>query len=542
MTTQGSTIASLTALGGGDEVGGSCYLYDFGSTRILVDAGGRNNKTGEAALPLLNRLQAGFPEHVLITHAHYDHVGALPMLMKMLPRAILHCTEPTAHLAKLVLEDSFKLQREAGERLQAKEDLDRALAALRPDIIAGRPMRAGAVEIIPHSAGHLLGAVGFTFRCRGGVVVHLGDHNHQSTPTTRGMRDPGAGSPRRTGELETTDADVVITESTYGGRDLPSREAMVIRLAHQVEETLSRGGHVLIPSFALGRAQDVVHSIERMMARGVIRPADIRLDGMVREATRIHERMQRWLPEETRRSAFGNWTDDATRGTGRQQSMATKGMDAGSKFEAGKIGHERKGLEGREWQEPERKKGGKRQTTRRLGAICGPHTLMVDRREREDFLAEPRPGVTIASSGMLTGGASVAYASRLLRGHNNLLLLVGYQEAESPGASLLNAKAGSKIWIGSGRTREQIKVEAKIGQLSLSAHADQGAVASYCRSVTREVREQGKVPEAILLHGEEEAREALESLIRQDMPVRHARNGVPLILRQARSQLLEDQA
>lgn len=526
-------IGTLTVLGGGAEVGASCYLYELLGTRLLIDAGRRPGVAGAEGLPWLETLRRFPPDHLLLSHAHHDHVGALPDVLRLHPRLKIRCTEPTAQLAKLVLEDSLRLAGGEGEA-----DVNRAVAALSGDLIPGEAVRLGDVEVTPQLAGHLLGAVSFTLRTSAGTVLHLGDFNHQHTPTTRGARLPDSRQPPRRGEQTTTMADVVVTESTYGDRDVPTRETMGLQLARQVDQTVRRGGHVLIPSFALGRAQDVVHTLEQMMARGVCVPTPIRLDGMAREATRIHERCQAWLPEETRRQAFGTWNPT-------EQGYAQSGphrawQEDGGQHLARQLGRvRRETMRPREQGRPERGTQRANRTAHhrrgaahghaRLGAICGPHVQIVGHRERQTFLRSITPGVTIASSGMLSGGPSLELARHLLPDTRHLMLLVGYQDAESPGRAAL-AAAGGHLTLG----RERIQVRAQVQQLSMSAHADQSAIIRMCLAATSRVRAQGRRPDIILIHGDPAVQQALAgALSAADLRVRYVENARPMLLKRA---------
>lgn len=514
-------IGTLTVLGGGAEVGASCYLYELMNTRLLVDAGKRPGQSGLDALPNLQVLRQFPPDHLLLTHAHHDHVGALPEVIRAHPRLKIHCTEPTAQLARLVLEDSLKI---TGEN---PEDTARAISALLPDLVPGQAVRLGDVEVTPFLAGHLLGAVSFQLTTRAGTVLHVGDFNHQHTPTTRGARLPDSRQPPRRGELTTIQADVVVTESTYGDRNVPSRETMGLELAREVDQTVRSGGHVLIPSFALGRAQDVVHTLEQMMARGLCLKVPIRLDGMAREATRIHERCHAWLPEETKRQAFGQWNPDAQ---GYATSTQPRSWTQDIPTHLGRI---RAAVARPREQGPTPRRGGGSETQRRthdrLGALCGPHTRMVGQRERQAFLKRLTPGVTIASSGMLSGGPSLELAQVLLPGPRHRMLLVGYQDAESMGRAALDSGKG-QLRLG-GQT---ITVRAAVRQLSISAHADQAATVRLCCAATSGTRRQGRRPQVILIHGDPPAQAALQSeLNKADLAVSICADQRPMLLKRA---------
>ena len=117
---------SFTGLGGVSEVGASCYLYGFGDTRLLIDAGTRPNALGNDSLPELSKLDRA-PDAVLLTHAHSDHIGALPLLKKRFPKTPVYATRPTARIALDMLKDAVKVQQSQGAPLYALSDVTRSL-------------------------------------------------------------------------------------------------------------------------------------------------------------------------------------------------------------------------------------------------------------------------------------------------------------------------------------------------------------------------------------------------------------------------------
>ena len=177
------TPFTFQGLGGTSEVGASCYLYTLGETRVLVDVGTRPNALGAASLPDLSRLTHA-PAALLLTHAHSDHIGALPLLKKRFPNTPVYATHATAHIAVEMLKDAVKVQASQGAPLFELSDVAQALAGVRT-VTPGEPFRLGSggeVTVTAYGAGHLLGAVSYLLKTPHGRVFHTGDVSKQPAP------------------------------------------------------------------------------------------------------------------------------------------------------------------------------------------------------------------------------------------------------------------------------------------------------------------------------------------------------------------------
>ncbi len=283
---------TLRFLGAAGTVTGSRYLIEAGSRRILIDCG-----LFQGYKTLRSRNRKPFParpsgiDTVLLTHAHLDHTGYLPALIRSGFAGRVFCTEATAELCGLILPDSGHLQEEEA-RYAARKGFSRhkkpaplyteadARAALeRLDSVGfGRRIDLGggiAATFLP--AGHLLGAAQIRLDVGERVVHFSGDLGHDPDPL---MRPPDAFD----------GADVLICESTYGNRSHPDI-APETELAPVLKRTFARGGTVLIPSFAVGRAQGIMYHIARLMAREEIFRVPVYLNSpMSVDATAIYHR------------------------------------------------------------------------------------------------------------------------------------------------------------------------------------------------------------------------------------------------------------
>jgi Cft2 family RNA processing exonuclease len=279
-------------LGGTDEMGASSYLYLLKEGNLLIDAGVRPGGVGEAALPKFELLGEHPSSAMVLTHAHLDHVGALPLVTTKFPRLRIYCTEATARIAALVLADTLKVSTEQGYPLFGPSDMKRALERLRP-IPYFQTISDHGYRFTLYPSGHLLGAASVLIESGGRTVFHTGDVSNVATPVV----DP-AYMPK-----EILQTDAVVSESTYGDTLLPSRKEQVRTFVTAIGETLRGGGRVLIPSFALGRAQEVSQILLTSMASGLMPSAPIYLDGLTRSVTEAYEGLLPLLPEALRNRA-----------------------------------------------------------------------------------------------------------------------------------------------------------------------------------------------------------------------------------------------
>ncbi len=393
-------------LGGADEVGASSVLVDTGKHRILVDAGVRMGAKQRDRLPdLALGTQLGGIDEVLVTHAHLDHTGALPLVHGAFPGAGVTMTPPTLALLRILLFDALKIMETNAEDeipLYPKPAVESLLVKSRtapfcePVSLCG-----GAVRATFFPAGHVLGAAAVGLETEAGNVLVTGDVSIGDQLTVPGMPRPRFRP------------DAVVCESTYGSRLHASRKAEEERLVEGVFDTLRAGGRVLIPAFALGRAQEVLLVLRRALQRPDAPAATVWMDGMVRSICGAYSRFPEALSEPLRRRAEkGAPLFETPDGEIRQVSSAE---------------------------------------------------------QREEIASGP-PCVVVSSSGMLSGGPSTFYASRWVEDPAALIAITGYQDEEAPGRRLLDIMDGKEgeLSIG-GRTH---KVRCRVGAFGLSAHAD----------------------------------------------------------------------
>ncbi len=402
----------VTFLGGASSIGASCLLIRTAGRALVVDCGVRYS--GAHPLPDLARL-AGVPvDAILLTHAHMDHSGGLPVLAEACPGAPVLATPPTIDLVGILLRDSLRVMnapdREAEVPLYTEMPVERLLRSMVP-VKYHQPIQIGELEARWLPASHILGAAMIQLTSPGGTVLLTGDYSVTAQQTVPALARPDF------------QADLVISESTYGERLHEDRSAAEERLLGQVGEVLARGGRVLIPAFAVGRAQEILLILKRALRNGRLPAAPVFVDGMVRavcDVYRSHEAfVSRNLLYEIRRTPHAFYTD----------------------------------------------------------AI-----QPVRQREDRARVLDTSPCIIVASSGMLTGGPSAGYCQELAKNARDAILLTGYQDEESPGRALLELaqSTGPKELRLAGAT---IPVACLFGTYGLSAHADRMQMVSLIEAL-----------------------------------------------------------
>lgn len=408
----------ITFLGGADEVGASSILIEIAGRRVLVDAGIRPTpkaRWGLAGdqLPDLSLIeQHGGLDAILVTHAHTDHTGALELVSERYPTAPVYATPMTIELTRVLHQDARRIM---AARLEEEGELplfdevatNRLMAAFTP-VALNQPLTlAPGLTATWFHAGHIAGAAMIGLASAEGRVLISGDISISPQRTVDGARPPKFS------------ADVLILESTYGGRLHANRHVEEQRLVETVAAITAAGGKVLIPAFALGRAQEILLTLGEYQRRGELAGVPIWADGMVRAVCEAYRRYPETLP------------------------LALQ--EQGAAF---------------------------------FGETIQPVTSAS---QRNALIWEPGPAVIVSSSGMLAGGPSVAYARTLAGRPENAILLTGYQDEESPGRRLQEmAQRGSgTLRLG----KEKVDVQCKLATYSLSAHADTGQLVSFVETL-----------------------------------------------------------
>ncbi len=436
----------LTFLGGADEVGASSTLITIGGQKLLVDAGIRisartNRGIAPDQLPDLYPVSAaGGPDVILVTHAHTDHTGALPLVVEQYPQVPVFATRPTIELVRILQSDAQRImqsrQEQEGELPLFDEIASERLMNVIQAVEFRQPVRLGSdLQVTFHPSGHIAGAGMLVLESSEGTLVMSGDLslNEQRAVTSAA--------------LPNIKTDALVLESTYGGKLHANRVAEEKRLIETLRQITEQGGKALIPAFALGRAQEV---IQILLAYRDELDVPVYVDGMVRAVCR----------------AYGTFADDLP--------ASTRKLAGDDPLFFRKNIH--------------------------------PVQTAV---QRDQLARDEGPAVIVASSGMLTGGASVAYAKHMAGDERNAILLTGYQDEEAPGRflqSILNRhQAGEEVSLRLGE--EHVSLRCALGTYALSAHADEAELISVAEALGAE--------QIMLVHGDPAARHSLATNLRQ---------------------------
>ncbi|EYB69310.1 beta-lactamase-like protein [Deinococcus phoenicis] len=273
----------LQSLGAALTVTGSAHLLTTRGGQVLIDCG---MFQGGDELEARNREAFPFDPHdlaaVILTHAHLDHVGRLPLLVRRGYRGPVFCTAPTAALAETVLLDSARLQvegfrqdlrrarrlgreSEVPEPLYDEEDVHRTLALLRPALRFGEPAHIGPLRVTPGRAGHILGSAYLLIEADGERLILSGDLGNRESGLQLDFTPPPP-------------ADAVVIETTYADRTHRSLPATLAEFADALHQSIRAGGKILIPTFAIERAQMILYTLRGLMEAGDVPRIPVFLD------------------------------------------------------------------------------------------------------------------------------------------------------------------------------------------------------------------------------------------------------------------------
>lgn len=429
----------LEFLGGASAIGASACLVTVGNTRILVDCGVRFVQ--DRPLPELSRLQDIHLDAIVVTHAHSDHTGGLAVVHSLHPGTPIYLTSATAELVRILQLDALKImdsqEREKEIPLFHEEQVHSMLQACVP-VNFGENVTVNEVRFTWLPAGHILGAAMLYIETPAGHLLFTGDYSVRGQLTVPNLK------------LPRLPVNILITESTYGNRMHDDRRLSEERLIRRIAEIVEEGGRVLIPAFAIGRAQEVLTILRRAMKDRKLPHVPVYVDGMVRAVCQIYARFPNDLSRLLRHEI----------------------MKSGQPFFDSKI--------------------------------------QAVRPEQRKDLPPSEPCVIVASSGMLSGGPSAAYAAKMIDQERDAILITGYQDEESPGRKLLklaqsseSAEPMKRSIVLSGQERE---VKCQFETFQLSAHADKTEILGLVNHVRPQT--------VVLVHGDDDARESLQQLLK----------------------------
>ena len=374
----GEPWVRVTALGSYREVGRAMHLVTTNESKVLVDCGAKPTTNRSEVEPFFTApelLPLDNLDAIVITHAHIDHIGMLPVLFKYGYRGPVYCTPPTRDLMTLLQIDYIKVaQAEGNESPYSKADIQECIKHIVDVNWGDKTDISPDIKMTMENAGHILGSSSVYMQIGEGKGEHKllfsGDIKYEKS----WLFDAAT--------VRFPKVETLVIESTYGGpQDIqPTRQQASQELQDLIQDSLGRGSKIFCPVFAVGRSQEVMIAIDQLFKSGNIKPVTVWLDGMISEATAIHSSHPNFLNRDLR----------------------------------GKM-----------------LKGGAE------NPFNSPWFKQVDSREQRDsILLDPSPCIVLATSGMMTGGPIVEYFKHWAPEPSNTLCFVGYQASGTLGRRL----------------------------------------------------------------------------------------------------------
>ncbi len=466
MGATGSSGIALRFLGAARTVTGSMHLLEANGDKVLLDCGLFQGKRSEARER--NRTFPFEPRElttVVLSHAHIDHSGNLPNLVKQGFKGDIVCTSATRDLAEIMLEDSAYIQEKDAEYLNRKLDR-RGEPPVEPlytvedarsveDRLRGVPYHttvevARGVRVTFGDAGHILGSawVGLEVEPRGGGparrITFTGDVGRSRMPI---IRDPEPIPP---------ESEVVISESTYGDRLHDPVEDQAARLREIVGRTAKRGGRVIVPAFSVGRTQNLVYVLHKLFVEGSLPPLRIYVDSpLSTKATMVYRAHPECYDRETGEAFLSERRDP-------------------------------------------------------FGFSRLTYVTSVEHSKALNDVKEPC--VIVASSGMCEAGRILHHLKHGVGDARNTILIVGFQAENTLGRRFVERAPKVRIY------GEEHAVRAEVAKMNgLSAHADREGLLDVFRRLARPA-----ATRAFLVHGEEPQALALSARLREGLGVEAA--------------------
>ena len=278
------------------DIGASAWFLEIDNHRLLMDAGTHPKREGHAGLPLYKHIAKEDVDAIAISHCHHDHIGSLPIAARHFPRAHVMLTELSYLISERVLHNSVNVMRRQRDEMGIKEyplythdEVDDIAPHFQGykfnrevEWAAHHKARAGlpSPTLEFYDAGHALGSAGIMVRGKKQTVFYTGDVSFRDQTILKGAR------------FEDVQADVLIMETTRGNRATPpgfTREAEIQRLTDALHHVLARKGCVLIPTFALGRTQEILALLALLIRTGKLKHQPIYIGGLGRVFTEIYD-------------------------------------------------------------------------------------------------------------------------------------------------------------------------------------------------------------------------------------------------------------
>ncbi|BAA79487.2 putative exonuclease [Aeropyrum pernix K1] len=425
----GTRHVRVVGLGSFGEVGRSAILVDTGESKVLLDAGLSPSGYGPDSYPYYwsPEFRVDELDAVVISHAHLDHVGTLPLLFKYGFRGPVYATPPTRDIMIIVLRDLINLMRKAqGEPPFEPRDVEKALTRLIPVNYNTVTDVAPDIKMTFINAGHILGSSMVHLHIGQGLynILYTADFKFYRIKNDRSTRllPPAEYSFQR--------VEALIMEATYGSKETQPRAEAEEELINLVNKVYKRGGKLLIPVMAVGRGQEILVVLNEALRSGKIPEIPIYVDGMVYEVTAVYTNYPELLVKPIR------------------DRILKQGENP---FE-------------------------------------GPTTVYVtDHYKRDEAMYSDKPAIILSTSGMMNGGPIVEYFKYLADDPRNALAFVSYQAPGTLGRRLQSGEREIELEMDGGIRR--IKVNMEIVSIEgFTGHSTRGELLSFLRRLNPKPR------------------------------------------------------
>ncbi|MBV8140997.1 MAG: MBL fold metallo-hydrolase [Verrucomicrobia bacterium] len=409
------------------EIGANSYFLELDGHKLVIDAGLHPKHEGETALPNYRSIPDGSVDGILISHAHQDHIGSLPVLMRRQPQARVFMTHATAKLSDVMLHNSVNVMSRQRDQLRipnyplfTHREADRASEqwqsvgfrqywTVEGERIS-RPNHELTFEM--YVSGHILGSAGILLRAEGKKVFYTGDVNFLEQTLMRGADFPQG------------DIDILIIETTRGDRELDpgySRKAEEQRFLAAIGDSFEKGGSILVPVFALGKTQEILTMLHLFKRQGALQHVPIYIGGLSTKITVLHDQLASHAP---------------------RQYEGLQLLDS-----------------------------------------IGPQVLSSRDVQKTQI---GRRRIYALSSGMMTEKTlSNQLAERFLADPNQSVFFVGYADPESPAGRLKAAQPGDLVQLDEGLPSRRLACQ--VSEFDFSAHAPRELLFDYIRKISPKV-------------------------------------------------------
>lgn len=424
------------------EVGRSAFVLEDNENKILLEAGLKLIPFQPSVPPLGLDEYASELDAAIISHAHVDHSGYLPAVYRHGFKGKAYMTDPSLEICRLLWEDHFKIE---GERYWTMEDLETVYEHVVTMEYRKKRKITEDISVEFFNAGHILGSAMTLIDWKGYRILYTGDFNDNQTPFFDGY------------DMPDDPVDLVITESTNGVRTVPSREKINNAFTKEVTTVLKQGKKVLIPSFAVGRSQELL-----TVLTDTIHEYPIYVDGMINRMNAITERYltPKWVSPEF------------------LAKMKERGVS--SPFEAENVvGITRENFE-RTWD-----------FRRHIGQV-------------------DEPFIIISTSGMLMPSPIHTHMRYNADDPQNLLAFVGYQAEGTIGRDIIEGSRQVSVQLDR-KTTTDVPIRSRVMQFHFSGHVSEEGI--------RRMFEQMKPKEVIFVHGTEDSRKSVATLLDKETRV-----------------------